>query len=814
MSLSEFYKAAYMRLGCRPLVRTCQGYDPARQREKSGGPPSQAIVSDKSRQIIGKLERLWKPRLNNIVLKVNYFCGAVTLEHFLAMGTNLMMCELMDYYTVDLWTETISEQLQRPSCVICSADGPQELMVCAGCRQLVYCSQLCQRRHWKSGHNKECKVIKKVYQTSKLEESNNCSKEDMELLREMLTLSMRLVEEAEHQFYEDNGGREWLLLEEYKMPPFAKTDIEMNMPLKVLHPYFFQSVNSFRPRMTPSRHHGTNYLDRWGLPPEFEQISDDPMDYIKFTMNLSNHGLLDNNKLPCQQIQFIDKLIARKQQLLEKTRMDSKNSPDFILRIELLNTEPKVWRRFQCPSNIPLFSLADKILTPIMGWVRNFHAYTFVDINDGAHFGPSQMSTVDTVHIKTHFYKFMDDCDVQLGQLIRKMGDRLVWVYDLGDYWEHMIFLEKVVKPAGVTLLDGEMSCPPENEKSGWQENVLAKLPPKKKWDGPCMTKISDSLRQKLYMTIKTMVNLKESGQYLFADHCMYDPYHFDLDHHLKMLKNALATNLRSKTEGGKVFCMDLSTGFFVKKNSNPHRYRSGCAPRQTENGMFESVDLRRDQKELALCANCGSTRDLLMCKSCKQIYYCGEKCQEQHWHNGGHKDECSLLRKIHKTVKKEEKADLDGKTNDDKTGAKPKHSASDYKKKVDNLQNKDLFTKTNKDHSRVALLEKTLTGKGIFFKNEYLQKKFMIYSCHFNDEELTSLEEVESFSNLKKLFNTLLNKYEKIVNDVAEELGDAMPDDWEGVQKLTQTALSASSKNKYKNKKDANKRKLRRKML
>ena len=214
------------------------------------------------------------------------------------------------------------------------------------------------------------------------------------------------------------------------------------------------------------------------------------MDYIKLTMMISNTGLFDN-KLPCQQIQFVDKLIERKQQLLEKTKMDPKDSPDFILRIELMNTEPKVWRRFQCPSNIPLFSLADKILTPIMGWVRNFHAYTFVDLSDGAHFGPSQMQTMDTVHIKTHFYKLMDDCDVTLGQLINKTGDRLVWVYDLGDYWEHMIFLEKVVKPTGVTLIDGEMSCPPENEKSGWQENVLAKLPPKNKWDGPCMTQIS-----------------------------------------------------------------------------------------------------------------------------------------------------------------------------------------------------------------------------------------------------------------------------------------------------------------------------------
>ena len=45
------------------------------------------------------------------------------------------------------------------------------------------------------------------------------------------------------------------------------------------------------------------------------------MDYIKLTMMISNTGLFDN-KLPCQQIQFVDKLIERKQQLLEKSKMD------------------------------------------------------------------------------------------------------------------------------------------------------------------------------------------------------------------------------------------------------------------------------------------------------------------------------------------------------------------------------------------------------------------------------------------------------------------------------------------------------------
>ena len=85
---------------------------------------------------------------------------------------------------------------------------------------------------------------------------------------------------------------------------------------------------------------------------------------------------------------------------------------------------------------------------------------------------------------------------------------------------------------------------------------------------------------------------------------------------------------------------------------------------------MFESVNLKRDSKELALCGNCGSTRDLMMCRGCKQIYYCSERCQRKHWREEGHKDECNLLKEIHKSVKEEEKADREGKASGGETEA------------------------------------------------------------------------------------------------------------------------------------------------
>ena len=173
-----------------------------------------------------------------------------------------------------------------------------------------------------------------------------------------------------------------------------------------------------------------------------------------------------------------------------------------------------------------------------MGWVRNFHAYTFVDIRDGAHFGPVRMDSVDMVHVKNNLYAMMDDEKVQLGQLARKKGDQLVWVYDIGDYWEHLITVERVAAPSGVRLLDGEMSCPAENEHGNkmWQEEVLDLLPPTEDWEAPCLS-ASDKLKEKLFQLIQTMVNLRESGQMENKGdgiwQCsFYDPFDFNLQHH------------------------------------------------------------------------------------------------------------------------------------------------------------------------------------------------------------------------------------------------------------------------------------------
>ena len=47
----------------------------------------------------------------------------------------------------------------------------------------------------------------------------------------MLKVSFKLVEEAESQFYDDDNGSVWLLVNDYKMPPNIKPKVEPRLGL-------------------------------------------------------------------------------------------------------------------------------------------------------------------------------------------------------------------------------------------------------------------------------------------------------------------------------------------------------------------------------------------------------------------------------------------------------------------------------------------------------------------------------------------------------------------------------------------------------
>ena len=150
----------------------------------------------------------------------------------------------------------------------------------------------------------------------------------------------------------------------------------------------------------------------------------------------------------------------------------------YVLRVFLRGIKPRIWRRIRVPCNISLDMLHDKIMCPLLGWRRNFHAYLFSiphRADKFVSFGPTKSQSVDMMHISlmTGSLKagshMVDSGQVYLSDVLFVKHTSLRYLYDLGDRFHHEIVLEDIefrfddTHCFEVALLGGERSGPPEN---------------------------------------------------------------------------------------------------------------------------------------------------------------------------------------------------------------------------------------------------------------------------------------------------------------------------------------------------------------
>jgi len=137
------------------------------------------------------------------------------------------------------------------------------------------------------------------------------------------------------------------------------------------------------------------------------------------------------------------------------------NERFYLLKIQLLYTEPAIWRRFVVPNSITLDRLHD-VIQIVMGWTDS-HLHEFTIGNKRY----------------TEYPQFKEDglpCGkYRLGDLIKQKGRAFSYLYDFGDNWEHELVLEETryVDPEMmVACLEGERACPPEDVGgvSGYEE--------------------------------------------------------------------------------------------------------------------------------------------------------------------------------------------------------------------------------------------------------------------------------------------------------------------------------------------------------
>jgi Plasmid pRiA4b ORF-3-like protein len=130
------------------------------------------------------------------------------------------------------------------------------------------------------------------------------------------------------------------------------------------------------------------------------------------------------------------------------------NERVYLLKIELLDIEPAIWRRFVVPANITLDRLHD-VIQIIMGWTdSHLHEFTI-----GKKRYTEDPESKEDGLVSGRY---------RIGDMIKRKGRIFHYLYDFGDCWEHELVLEESryfnqKLRTELVCLEGERACPPED---------------------------------------------------------------------------------------------------------------------------------------------------------------------------------------------------------------------------------------------------------------------------------------------------------------------------------------------------------------
>ena len=347
--------------------------------------------------------------------------------------------------------------------------------------------------------------------------------------------------------------------------------------------------------------------------------------------------------------------------------------------------DPPVWRRFRASSAVNLDLLADKILSPIFGWERNYHTYLFrkLSVGDG-----SDTARPDVVYLQEDtqatdlMHASRDHVDgwpteppesATIGDLLREVGQQCLYTYDLGDSWYHILTLESIdddeedsAKQGSVQLIDGAMRCPDEDGEgcSNYQSSVLDLV--LQVQSDPKDDETIRELNRVCFEEKRNAMNVLSS----------FKPEEFDLTTRRRALAEALSSR-NSARNSVKQF-----GGFIAGTDRIMCMARSGQQSTITrveqERGMIhqtnfisfkETINVKPDPRDGTLCYQCGapSGRDeatgsldlaipLQGCGRCHTPRYCFKGCQAEHWKTT-HKKECKKFKRAFERYQEEVKS-------------------------------------------------------------------------------------------------------------------------------------------------------------
>jgi hypothetical protein len=150
----------------------------------------------------------------------------------------------------------------------------------------------------------------------------------------------------------------------------------------------------------------------------------------------------------------------------------------FQIRVDLDDTEPRIWRRLNVRSDLTL-DVLHQVLQDAFGWTDS-HLHRFA-LGGGVW---DEESEAFLCAYDVDYPEDVDDgastpeVDVRLDETLTEPGDQLSYVYDYGDNWELTLTLEEVLPATPGTpaaaCVDGSLPAPPDDSRFAYRDGGLA----------------------------------------------------------------------------------------------------------------------------------------------------------------------------------------------------------------------------------------------------------------------------------------------------------------------------------------------------
>lgn len=154
----------------------------------------------------------------------------------------------------------------------------------------------------------------------------------------------------------------------------------------------------------------------------------------------------------------------------------------YTLYVTLKGAKPKIYRKFNVPSNITLRHLSELIIE-LMGW-SNEHLNQFRK-GDNYYEPAYQRDGEDDFFTGWGRACHYDQEEYTISDVLSEKNKSIEWEYDFGDSWCHDVRLSSIgdykENEPLVSFVKGERQCPPENCGGIWGYEDLLALYDKKK---------------------------------------------------------------------------------------------------------------------------------------------------------------------------------------------------------------------------------------------------------------------------------------------------------------------------------------------